>query len=292
MDQLDNIMKQHRSTQLIPQSVLNRQSLLLQSTQSTQSSVPTIYSIILFTSMMILQVLLSRLPVITNNESLQRYELRRKLQHLFTLSILLYCYLYYINTITAIILMSSACVFMYALHKIRLVNPDVQRYLLKLFSGLIRPNERYCIPGSFYCLLGLLINMTLYNTSTTAIALVCIAYGDVAASLCGKYSTRYIRYRKPSKTMEGSIAMFTVCVISTYFMYAFILRSGNVIHHNGLLLNDHEYVYKSSPAKLMTYSVISSLAATITERHSQYVDDNLTIQLVTAAVLAILQCIS
>lgn len=253
-------------------------------------SVPTVWSVVLFSSMMVCQVLLSRMPVLVNSVTVQRYEVRRKIQHVTVLSILLYCYLYYITTLPAVLLLGSACVFMYGCHRARLVYPDVQRLMIRLFDGLIRPNERTELPGSFWCLLGFWLNACLYSTSITCIALICVTYGDVAASICGKYANRHVKSKSVrGKTADGCVAMFVTCMVTTYIAYAYVLRRPSVLQHNGLLLTDDSYVRKVSHATLMTLSFVASLTATLTERYTVHIDDNLTVQVVTGAVLAVLQ---
>ncbi len=84
-----------------------------------------------------------------------------------------------------------------------------------VFGRWLRDHEARQLTGATYFLLGCFLTAVLFRDRTIAIpAMLFLAVGDAAAALVG---WRFGRLRIGAKTLEGSLACFLICWLSSLF---------------------------------------------------------------------------
>ncbi len=181
-------------------------------------------------------------------------EVKRKLIHLFSLSIPVGIWFFPRLTMTAILFVALA----------GSLAVDLARHFVTLqmkwwqeVVALFRPREKGALSGSTYILLSALLLALLFQKQVAALALVYIVAGDIAGALVGR---KFGRHRLFDKSWEGSLAFFLACFLASFFVPGISL-----------------------PAKLAAAAV-----AAFVEALPLKLDDNLTVPLSAALVLTLL----
>lgn len=96
---------------------------------------------------------------------------------------------------------------------IRISVPSVNQFLTRKLEKLMRIEERKTLLGATYGLLGMSITFWLFRNDIeiAVMSVVFLAFGDPAAALIG---IKFKRWVVLGKTISGSLAMFTVIVMS------------------------------------------------------------------------------
>lgn len=181
-------------------------------------------------------------------------ELKRKLVHLFSLSIPAGIWFFPRLTVVAVLFVALAgsLALDLARHFITLQMKWWQEVIV-----LFRPKEKGGLSGSTYILFSSLLLTLFFAREIAALSMVYIVAGDVAGALVGR---KFGRHRLFDKSWEGTSAFFTACFLSGFFV-------------PGLSL----------PVKL-----IGAATAAAVEALPLKLDDNFTVPLATAGVLALL----
>ncbi len=144
----------------------------------------------------------------------------------------------------------------------------------RIFTSMLRTHERRgAITGATYYLISALLCILFFQK---ALAIVCIFFmvlGDMSAALVGKRwgKTKLIG----EKSLEGSGACFVVCtVLSLFFFY--LPETG--VWKLPQLLTDAQ---KFHPM----VGVVGAFVATVVELLPLRIDDNLTVPLISGAVM-------
>jgi dolichol kinase len=181
-------------------------------------------------------------------------EVKRKLIHLFSLSIPFGIWFFPRITMAAILFIALAGSLALDLARHFVI---LQMKWWQEVAALFRPKEKGSLSGSTYILLSALLLTLFFHREIAALALAYIVVGDIAGALIGR---KFGRRRLFGKTWEGSSAFFLACFLPSFFV-------------PGL----------PWPAKLAGAAV-----AAMVEALPLKLDDNLTVPLATAGVLALL----
>ncbi|MBE9501751.1 MAG: hypothetical protein KAX23_04200 [Dehalococcoidia bacterium] len=142
---------------------------------------------------------------------------------------------------------------------LRFAIPEVNRWVVLHLSPILKDEERYRPTGSTYMLISTLLVFLLFDEYIAIAAVLFLSLGDPAASVVGEaWGTR----RLWGKTLEGSSACLLSCLIL------------------GML-----------PATVGTMSplviIAGAIAATVIELLPLHINDNFTLPLGSAAVMAL-----
>jgi len=141
---------------------------------------------------------------------------------------------------------------------IRLTWPAGNRLFIWLFGRLMRQQEATRLTGSIYVLVGSLLTLLLFNRDIAVAGLIFLGTGDAAAGMVGE---RWGRHKLLSKSLEGTAAFFISClVVGLIFKYVALDISLGVL-------------------------LLGALSAAIVELLPLPVNDNLTIPLLSAAIM-------
>lgn len=133
-------------------------------------------------------------------------------------------------------------------------SPRFEEYFFRRFKSLLRGHERKgAIIGATYYLIGTFLCIFFFGKTVAVVCLFFMVFGDLAAALVGRMWGRTKLFG--GKSLEGSAACFIVCAVV------------------GLL--------KLNPV----VAVIGALVATLVELLPAPVDDNLTVPLISGAVM-------
>jgi len=161
--------------------------------------------------------------------------------------------------------LATACI--WVVDVLRLASPTFAAALP--MRSLLREHERTQLTGTCWFSLGCSLVMTLFDDSVATASILMLVLGDMTAALIGVAfggETVVVKLgREGKKSVEGSVAMFCVCIIVGTFVFG---------QQKGL----PEYAV-----------VVGSMVATITELYTDDflgLDDNITIPLFTSTALA------
>jgi dolichol kinase len=124
----------------------------------------------------------------------------------------------------------------------------------RMFWMLLKDKESGQITGSSYMLIGIVITLSLFEPAIACAALLFNALGDPAAAVVGKGIGR-VRFSN-GKSLEGVLAMLAVCVAVGVSMIGFGLTA-----------------------------MAGAVSASVMEFFTGKMDDNLTVPLVSGAVM-------
>lgn len=102
---------------------------------------------------------------------------------------------------------------------LRLLSQRLNSLFLRYFSDLLREEEHQKIAGSGYYVMGALLSVYFFQRSIAIISLSFLMVGDFFAALVGMKwgKTKLIG----QKSLEGSLACFFVCFLTSYFVLGF-----------------------------------------------------------------------
>jgi glycerol-3-phosphate acyltransferase PlsY len=143
----------------------------------------------------------------------------------------------------------------------RFLSPGINRWMSCRLGLILKKKERFRPTGSTYLLLASLITFFFFHRYIAVTALLFLSVGDFLAAVIGQ---RYGRHRLFKKSLEGSLACLVACLIA------------------GLLMA----FTHSAISWLM--ALVGAFIATTAELLPVPIDDNLTIPLVSAGVMALL----
>lgn len=183
----------------------------------------------------------------------------RKLFHALTGSIIPTVYLFepvprgWVTALTA-----AAAFGWFAFDSVRIRNENVNRLFARRFSFLMKKKETHALTGVSYMLGGTALALMLFSPLLAVTVLYFISLGDPAAAILGKKFGRHRLHN--GRSLEGSLAMFAVCVLIAKWVGGFA----------------------------WPLSLVGAAVAAAAELYSGPVDDNLTVPLISGAALAAL----
>lgn len=188
--------------------------------------------------------------------------LARKLWHFF--GVILVAVLYHNMTRTvALQVLTVGGSFIIVMDYLRQSKPALNRVLLRLFSQVLRDNEKHNLTGATYLVIGVFIIVFFFERDIVMLSLLFLAVADPIASYFG------IRFGKDRlfgrKSFQGTLAAFISCMI---------VAGGYFYAHN--LMTD----------RLLMVSILSGLAGAIAEAVPVgRLDDNLVMPVLSAIML-------
>jgi len=183
-------------------------------------------------------------------------EILRKLTHTGAISIPI---IYYFTSQRLILtLLAGGFAISLLIDLLRFFGHDRSKDLIYRYFGLIiRPHEKANLTGATYILASSILTILIFDKSIAILAIAFIGVGDTVAAIVGRIWGRN-RYR--NKTLEGSASFFVACCIVA------------------LLVSGIPWWVKISGAFI----------ATIVEAFTIYVDDNLTVPLISGALMQLI----
>ena len=179
-------------------------------------------------------------------------ELLRKSIHLSGL-VLPVIYLF-LDRRPMLILMGGLTGFALAVELVKWCSPHFGKFFFRIFKPLLRTHERKgAMTGATYYLISAFLCILLFYKMVAIVCIFFMILGDMAAALVGKKWGR-TKLLGP-KSLEGSAACFIVCVAIA--------------------------LVKLNP----TMAIIGALVATLVELIPFPIDDNLTVPLISGAVM-------
>jgi len=146
--------------------------------------------------------------------------------------------------------------------------PSMTKKYFKYFGAIAKKKEKDRISGTTYVLVAILLIILFFEQSIAIAAIFFLILGDAAASLFGQ---KYGRTKILNKSLEGSLAMFVVCLISGFFLLWI-----------GLDL---------TPNLVIVGSLAATAAELIPLKKKSIIDDNLTIGIISGLVMLLLRII-
>jgi len=143
----------------------------------------------------------------------------------------------------------------------RFISPIVNQWSVSHLSAILKPEQTRRPTGTTYALVASLALFLLFEKHVAITALFFLSIGDVLAGFVGE---SYGRHKIFKKSLEGSLACLVSCLVVALVM-------------SGLL-----------PVLRLPVAIAGAVIATIVELLPIPVDDNLTVPLISAGVMALL----
>lgn len=141
-----------------------------------------------------------------------------------------------------------------AMELVKWLSPRFSEFFFHIFASLLRTHERKgAITGATYYLISAFLCIVFFAKTVAIVCIFFMILGDLAAALVGKMWGRTKLLGK--KSLEGSAACFLVCTLIA------------LVHLNPVI------------------AIIGALVATIVELLPFPIDDNLTVPLISGAVM-------
>ena len=134
--------------------------------------------------------------------------LGRKLFHLLGGISLLSLY-FILGRNAALTVYGSLVLIVFAFEVSRLSIPAWNAFLVSRFSSFIRSNEEHRLTGIIPYLLGVGLALYAYSTAVASVAIMFLAFGDVAATTIGE---RFGRTKIGDKSLEGTLAFIVAAL--------------------------------------------------------------------------------
>lgn len=169
---------------------------------------------------------------------------------------------FFISKAVLVTLIGSVLALFFFTDLVRILNKRVNKFFLKDIKNafpMYKDKEQVRISSMTLFLFGCFLSFLLFDRNIAFTAVTFLIFGDMSAKILG---LAYGRHKLFNKTFEGSLAHFMACVVVGY-----------VLH-----------LYLNIPLLLIFAGAIS---ATLIEAVPFNVDDNLSVPVVTGAILTI-----
>jgi glycerol-3-phosphate acyltransferase PlsY len=170
----------------------------------------------------------------------------------------------FIPKIIFLSLLGAATVAFLVIEFIRFHSPAVNKWFCSFFRLVVRESEKTRLTGASYMLLAALVSFLVFARDIAATSVCFLALGDALATIIGGSNGKQgVR----GKTAAGKAACLFAC-----------LAIGFILHYTGFNVS-------------ILAIVIGAIVATIMESLPKFVDDNLTIPLISGAVMTLIMLI-
>ncbi len=149
---------------------------------------------------------------------------------------------------------------------LRLRYPGINRQVLDhpIWGRVIRPHEHHRVSGGFYFGLGVALSLLLFPKPAVEAGCLAMGFGDAASTVVGsRFGSRRLR---SGRSLEGALAFAatTILAVGAFRM----LACGD------------------APAEAALWAGVAAVSGAVVELFSGPIDDNLTVPVLTSAVLA------
>jgi diacylglycerol kinase (CTP) len=153
---------------------------------------------------------------------------------------------------------------------IRIHSSAVNAQILKIFRAFVREGEQERLSGMPYYWWGITFSYLVFPDPVASLAVLYLAVGDPAAALMGSFcqSRGWCWKIFEGKSWQGSFAAVVSCGVATYFVWPWILDNGNL-----------------EGTTRWQMAIVGGLAAGIGELLPLRTDDNLSLPLVSGALV-------
>lgn len=180
----------------------------------------------------------------------------RKLAHIAAVSIpIVY---YFTNQRLTLTLLAGGFAIFFAIDLLRFFGREgIQGFINSHFGLMIRHHEKANFTGATYILGSSILTILIFDKSIAILAILFIVVGDTAGAIVGRI---WGRRRFRNKTLEGSASFFIACCIAALFV----------------------------PGIPWWLKIVGALIATIVEALTIYIDDNLTVPIISGALMQLI----
>lgn len=147
---------------------------------------------------------------------------------------------------------------------LRISNEKINSFVLKIMGPFMRESERNGFSGFPFYALGTGISLFLFEEKIAILSILFLVFADPISSFFGvTYGREKIL---PNKSIQGSFAGFVTC----YFVAV-----------------GYGFLHGLSSVSLIWFSIVAGVVGSFSELLSIFVDDNLTIPIVSGAGLTV-----
>lgn len=208
-----------------------------------------------------------------------KHEIPRKVFHSSIGFITLYLYTQGINYKNVLWPLIYAFIILFILDLIRLNWPFFNMLYCRTVGALMRKKEIHTYNGVLWYILGLIFSFNFFSKDITLISLFLLSWSDTAAATIGRKYGYLTPKLARNKSLAGSIAAFTVGVITCWVFYGYFVPAYNYVNKPGEI----EWTPETSRLSLNMLSLLGGVVAALSEGIDLFNwDDNFTIPVLSS----------
>ncbi|CAL9731104.1 CTP-dependent diacylglycerol kinase 1 [Monosporozyma unispora] len=215
-------------------------------------------------------------------EFITRHEVPRKVFHSSIGFITLYLYTQGVNYKHVIKPLVIAFITIFGLDVLRLHWPFFNVLYCHAVGPLMRKKEIHTYNGVLWYILGLIFSFSFFSKDVAMISLCLLSWSDTAASTFGRKYGHLTPKLTQHKSLAGSLAAFTVGVLTCYMFYGFFVPTYGSTNTSGKIMWSAE----TSRLSLHKLAWLGGFVAALSEGIDVFNwDDNFTIPVLSSIFL-------
>ncbi|CAI4808777.1 BFH_collapsed_G0052500.mRNA.1.CDS.1 [Saccharomyces cerevisiae] len=208
-----------------------------------------------------------------------KHEIPRKVFHSSIGFITLYLYTQGINYKNVLWPLIYAFIILFILDLIRLNWPFFNMLYCRTVGALMRKKEIHTYNGVLWYILGLIFSFNFFSKDVTLISLFLLSWSDTAAATIGRKYGHLTPKLAGNKSLAGSIAAFTVGVITCWVFYGYFVPAYSYVNKPGEI----QWSPETSRLSLNMLSLLGGVVAALSEGIDLFNwDDNFTIPVLSS----------
>lgn len=208
-----------------------------------------------------------------------KHEIPRKVFHSSIGFITLYLYTQGINYKNVLWPLIYAFIILFILDLIRLNWPFFNMLYCRTVGALMRKKEIHTYNGVLWYILGLIFSFNFFSKDVTLISLFLLSWSDTAAATIGRKYGHLTPKLAGNKSLAGSIAAFTVGVITCSVFYGYFVPAYSYVNKPGEI----QWSPETSRLSLNMLSLLGGVVAALSEGIDLFNwDDNFTIPVLSS----------
>ena len=208
-----------------------------------------------------------------------KHEIPRKVFHSSIGFITLYLYTQGINYKNVLWPLIYAFIILFILDLIRLNWPFFNMLYCRTVGALMRKKEIHTYNGVLWYILGLIFSFNFFSKDVTLISLFLLSCSDTAAATIGRKYGHLTPKVARNKSLAGSIASFTVGVITCWVFYGYFVPAYSYVNKPGEI----QWSPETSRLSLNMLSLLGGVVAALSEGIDLFNwDDNFTIPVLSS----------